>query len=129
MSTYSNLSTSFIIQASFFKTNRAFLKQKMNWSPVHKFIIIWINSFGLPVQIKSNEEWSSRNLCNCVRSLKKIKNKKNKDCNLSVLIFFQSSYAIAKIGFTTARIIIHLTSFPQFLYDLFHKIIHLSQIK
>ena len=29
------------------------------------------------------------------RSLKKKKKEKNKDCNQSVLIFFQSSYAIA----------------------------------
>ena len=39
--------------------------------------------------------------------------------------FFQASlhrllYAIVKIAITTARIILHLISYPQFTYDLFH---------
>ena len=38
--------------------------------------------------------------------------------------FFQASYTIAQITFTTVRIILHLISFLQILYDLFH--IHLS---
>ena len=35
-------------------------------------------------------------------------------------IFFRLLYAIAKIAITTARIILHLISYPQFTYDLFH---------
>ena len=35
-------------------------------------------------------------------------------------IFFRLLYAIAKIAIITARIILHLISYPQFTYDLFH---------
>ena len=35
-------------------------------------------------------------------------------------IFFRLLYAIVKIAITTARIILHLISYPQFTYDLFH---------
>ena len=35
-------------------------------------------------------------------------------------IFFRLLYAIVKIASITARIILHLTSYPQFTYDLFH---------
>ena len=34
--------------------------------------------------------------------------------------FFRLLYAIAKIAIITARIILHLISYPQFTYDLFH---------
>ena len=34
--------------------------------------------------------------------------------------FFSLLYAIAKIAIITARIILHLISYPQFTYDLFH---------
>ena len=37
-----------------------------------------------------------------------------------VWIFFRLLYAIAKIAIITARIILHLISYPQFTYDLFH---------
>ena len=43
---------------------------------------------------------------------------------VEVLNFFQAS-SIAKIAIITARIILHLISYPQFTYDLFH-IMHLS---
>ena len=39
---------------------------------------------------------------------------------VEVLIFFRLLYAIAKIAIITARIILHLISYPQFTYDLFH---------
>ena len=35
-------------------------------------------------------------------------------------IFFRLLYAIAKIAIITARTILHLISYPQFTYDLFH---------
>ena len=35
-------------------------------------------------------------------------------------IFFRLLYAVAKIAIITARIILHLISYPQFTYDLFH---------
>ena len=35
---------------------------------------------------------------------------------VEVLNFFRASYAIASIAFTMPRIILHLISFPQFLY-------------
>ena len=35
-------------------------------------------------------------------------------------ICFRLLYAIVKIAITTARIILHLTSYPQLTYDLFH---------
>ena len=35
-------------------------------------------------------------------------------------IFFRLLYAIVKIAIITARIILHLISYPQFTYDLFH---------
>ena len=38
-------------------------------------------------------------------------------CNV---LFFRLLYAIAKITIITARIILHLISYPQFTYDLFH---------
>ena len=70
----------------------------MNGSPVHKFIISWINSFGLPVQIKSNEEWSSRNLCNCVRSLKKKRKKKIRTVISQSWFFFSLRTQLHKLG-------------------------------
>ena len=39
---------------------------------------------------------------------------------VEVLNFFRLLYAIVKIAITTARIILHLISYPQFTYDLFH---------
>ena len=41
-------------------------------------------------------------------------------------IFFRLLYAIVKIAIITARIILHLISYPQFTYDLFH--IHHSRL-
>ena len=38
---------------------------------------------------------------------------------LTVLVY-TNYYAIVKIAITTARIILHLISYPQFTYDLFH---------
>ena len=38
----------------------------------------------------------------------------------SWIFFFRLLYAIAKIAIITARIILHLISYPQFTYDLFH---------
>ena len=38
-------------------------------------------------------------------------------CNF---FFFRLLYAIAKIAIITARIILHLISYPRFTYDLFH---------
>ena len=35
-------------------------------------------------------------------------------------IFFRLLYAIVKIAIITARIILHLISYPQFTYDFFH---------
>ena len=40
---------------------------------------------------------------------------------LKYWIFFRLLYAIAKIAITTARIILHVISYPQFRYDLFQK--------
>ena len=40
--------------------------------------------------------------------------------SLKSWIFFSLLYAIVKIAITTARIILHLISYPQFTYDLFH---------
>ena len=42
-------------------------------------------------------------------------------------IFFRLLYTIVKIAIITARIILHLISYPQFTYDLFH--MHHSVIK
>ena len=39
---------------------------------------------------------------------------------VEVLIFFKLLYAIVKIAIITARIILHLISYLQFTYDLFH---------
>ena len=39
---------------------------------------------------------------------------------VEVLIFFQASLRNCKIAIITARIILHLISYPQFTYDLFH---------
>ena len=39
---------------------------------------------------------------------------------VEVLNFFRLIYAIAKIAIITARFILHLISYPQFTYDLFH---------
>ena len=39
---------------------------------------------------------------------------------VEVLNFFRLLYAVVKIAITTARIILHLISYPQFTYDLFH---------
>ena len=39
---------------------------------------------------------------------------------VAVAVFFRLLYAIVKIAITTARIILHLISYPQFTYDLFH---------
>ena len=39
---------------------------------------------------------------------------------VEVLNFFRLLYAIVKIAIITARIILHLISYPQFTYDLFH---------
>ena len=39
---------------------------------------------------------------------------------VEVLNFFRLLYTIVKIAITTARIILHLISYPQFTYDLFH---------
>ena len=41
------------------------------------------------------------------------------DTTLSIF-FFRLLYAIAKIAIITARIILHLISYPQFTYDLLH---------
>ena len=38
----------------------------------------------------------------------------------SWIFFFRLLYAIVKIAITIARIILHLISYPQFTYDLFH---------
>ena len=39
---------------------------------------------------------------------------------IRVIRLFRLLYAIAKIAIITARIILHLISYPQFTYDLFH---------
>ena len=98
---------------------------------------------------KSNEEWSSQ-LWSQFLQLRKEAWKKNQDFNgwprdtgapnvsgfivqlverrsgiarspVEVLIFFfQASLRNCKIAITTARIILHLISYPQLTYDLFH---------
>ena len=40
--------------------------------------------------------------------------------NFFFFFFFRLLYAIVKIAIITARIILHLISYPQFTYDLFH---------
>ena len=93
--------------------------------------------------MKNDPRSCERNLCNCVRSLKKIHDFNGPGCEpatnisgfiaqlvrashlyrevtgsnpIEVLNFFQACYAIASIAFTMPRIILHLISFPQFLY-------------
>ena len=38
----------------------------------------------------------------------------------NIIFSFRLLYAIAKIAIITARIFLHLISYPQFTYDLFH---------
>ena len=68
-------------------------------------------------QMKSDPRSCDRNFYNCVK-------KPEKNSGLQGLFFFffffKLLYAIVKIAITTARIILHLISYPQFTYDLFH---------
>ena len=69
--------------------------------------------------MKNDPRSYDRNFCNCVK--KPEKNSGLQDCPVEVLnFFFRLLYAIAKIAIITARIILHLISYPQFTYDLFH---------
>ena len=52
-----------------------------------------------------------RNFYNCVKKPEK---------NSGLEFFFRLLYAIVKIAIITARITLHLISYPQFTYDLFH---------
>ena len=61
---------------------------------------IWNKSYVNCGYVKSNEGWSSQ--------------------LWSQFLQLQLLYAIAKIAIITARIILHLISYPQFTYDLFH---------
>ena len=64
--------------------------------------------------MKDDPRSCERNLCNCVK-----KPEKNSGLQRR-LNFFLASLHNCMIAFTTARIILHLISFPQFIYDLFH---------
>ena len=61
--------------------------------------------------MKNDPRSYDRNFCNCVK-----KPEKNSVLNF----FFRLLYAIVKIAIITARIILHLISYPQFTYDFFH---------
>ena len=58
--------------------------------------------------MKNDPPSYDRNFCNCVKKPEKEKKPE------------KLLYAIAKIAIITARIILHLISYPQFTYDLFH---------
>ena len=62
------------------------------------------------IQVKNNPRSCKVNLCNCVRSLKKIQ-----DFN-EIPFFFFFFFFQGYIAFTTARNILHMISFPQFSY-------------
>ena len=84
--------------------------------------------------MKSNEEWSSQLWSQSLQLRKEAWKKFRTSTGLEPVtfkppwvqaplkswIFFRLLYAIAKIAIITARIILHLISYPQFTYDLFH---------
>ena len=70
------------------------------------------------IQVKNNPRSCKVNLCNCVRSLKKIQ-------DFNEIPFFLFFFFQGYIAFTIARNILHMISFPQFSYmTYFH--VHLS---
>ena len=70
-------------------------------------------------QMKNDPCSYDHNFCNCVK--KHRYREVMGSSPVEVLnFFFRLLYAIAKIAIITARIILHLISYPQFTYDLFH---------
>ena len=69
--------------------------------------------------MKNDPRSCDHNFYNCVKKPEK-KNSGLQRAPLKSWIFFRLLCAIAKIAITTARIILHLISYLQFTYDLFH---------
>ena len=69
------------------------------------------------IQVKNNPRSCEVNLCNCVRSLKKFRT--STGSRFFFFFFFFLFLFQACIAFTTARIILHFISFPQFSYMIY----------
>ena len=89
-------------------------KLKIGWISFHQYYL---------QNLFSNEEWSSQ-LWSQFLQLRKEAWKKFRTSTgprwSPEFFCFRLLYAIVKIAITTARIILHLISYPQFTYDLFH---------
>ena len=89
------------------------------WSQFH----IWFISYASFTYISFTGTWPAPNVSGFIAQLVERRTgiaRSRVQAPLKSWIFFRLLYAIAKIAIITARIIVHLISYPQFTYDLFH---------